>query len=161
MDIDKWNKNNKKQRNLKLRKSQSLQGCKGQTDLEISFKDVLPPKQCSFFPIQCDCPPGPTGPQGPQGPQGLQGPQGAAGPQGETGAQGPTGPQGETGAQGPAGVSEFADFFALMPPDNAATVHLGGMLISRKTDLKAGGYSVPALIRLTCQLLAFIRSCFK
>ena len=34
-----------------------------------------------------------------------------------TGATGPTGPQGENGS-----VLDFADFYALMPPDNAATV---------------------------------------
>ncbi|WP_416151668.1 collagen-like protein [Salipaludibacillus sp. HK11] len=76
---------------------------------------------------------GPTGPAGPQGETGATGPTGPAGPQGETGATGPTGPtgpQGETGATGatgPAGgVLAFADFYALMPPDNAATVATGG-----------------------------------
>ena len=77
---------------------------------------------------------GPTGPQGesgatgPTGPQGEPGATGPAGPQGETGATGPTGPQGETGATGPTGPSGFAsyaDFYALMPPDNAATVAPG------------------------------------
>lgn len=56
----------------------------------------------------------------------VQGPAGETGPQGPTGAQGPAG---ETGAQGPAGpaggVLNFADFYALMPPDNAATVAPG------------------------------------
>lgn len=72
---------------------------------------------------------GATGPTGPTGVQGLQGIQGEVGP---TGATGPTGPQGEigpTGATGPAGPSgeplNFADFYALMPPDNAATVAPG------------------------------------
>ena len=53
---------------------------------------------------------GPTGPTGIQGPQGL------------TGATGPTGPTGPTGA---GGILNFADFYALMPPDNAATVAPG------------------------------------
>jgi hypothetical protein len=44
----------------------------------------------------------PAGPQGPAGPAGSQGPAGSAG-----------------------GVLAFADFFALMPPDNAATVAPG------------------------------------
>ncbi|MBO5305198.1 MAG: collagen-like protein [Clostridia bacterium] len=95
-------------------------------------------------------PQGPTGPQGPQGDVGPQGPQGPTGPQGETGPQGPqgatgpqgpqgpTGPQGETGPQGPqgatgpqgpqgiaGGVLSYADFYALMPPDNAETVAPG------------------------------------
>jgi len=39
---------------------------------------------------------------------------------------GPQGPIGETGPQGPAGgLLNFADFYALMPPDNAATVAPG------------------------------------
>lgn len=68
---------------------------------------------------------GPPGPGGPQGPSGPQGPQGATGPAGPTGATGPAGPQGPTGPQGLSGTSAFADFFALMPPDNAATVAPG------------------------------------
>lgn len=80
-------------------------------------------------------PQGPAGEVGPQGPQGLTGAQGPAGPQGPqgptgaTGATGATGPQGETGPQGPqgipGGVLSYADFYALMPPDNAATVCIG------------------------------------
>ena len=68
-------------------------------------------------------PTGAIGPTGPQGIQGIPGEVGATGPQGETGptgAIGSTGPQGETG-----GVLNFADFYALMPPDNAATVAPG------------------------------------
>ena len=78
---------------------------------------------------------GEQGPAGPQGEQGIQGEQGPAGPQGEQGIQGeqgPVGPQGEQGIQGiqgeqgPAGgVLSFADFYALMPPDNATTVAPG------------------------------------
>ncbi len=42
------------------------------------------------------------------------------------GPQGPAGPTGNAGPAGPAGgVIAFADFFALMPPDNAATVAPG------------------------------------
>lgn len=77
-------------------------------------------------------PAGETGPQGPQGIQGIQGepgPTGATGPQGpvgETGPQGPQGIQGEVGPQGPAGVvANFADFYALMPADNATPVGVG------------------------------------
>lgn len=80
-------------------------------------------------------PVGPTGPQGPMGPRGFtgapgpRGPVGPQGPAGETGPAGPQGPAGETGPvgpQGPAGgVLNFADFYALMPPDNAATVAPG------------------------------------
>ncbi len=55
----------------------------------------------------------------PQGPVGARGPAGPAGPAGETG---PVGPQGPPGV---GGVLNFADFYALMPPDNAATVAPG------------------------------------
>ncbi len=80
---------------------------------------------------------GPQGPQGPQGPAGAtgaagpQGPIGATGPQGPAGEQGPqgpvgaTGPQGLAGEQGPAGVSNYADYYALMPADNATTIAPG------------------------------------
>ena len=81
---------------------------------------------------------GPAGPQGPVGetglvgPQGIQGEIGPAGPQGPVGETGPAGPQGEIGPAGPqgpqgipGGVLNFADFYALMPPDNAATVAPG------------------------------------
>ena len=78
---------------------------------------------------------GPTGPNGPQGVIGNNGATGAAGSAGPTGAAsmvaGPTGLTGLTGATGPAGPTgssssfAFADFFALMPGDNAATVGIG------------------------------------
>ena len=74
-------------------------------------------------------PQGLVGPQGPQGVAGPQGPQGEVGPQGPQGEIGPQGPQGEVGPQGlqgvPGGVLSYADFYALMPPDNAATVAPG------------------------------------
>ncbi|MBR1931516.1 MAG: collagen-like protein, partial [Lachnospiraceae bacterium] len=83
-------------------------------------------------------PAGPTGATGPIGPAGATGPQGAAGPAGATGPAGPAGargpigpagPQGPAGATGPAGpaggVLNYSDFYALMPPDNSATVAPG------------------------------------
>ena len=51
---------------------------------------------------------------------GLRGPRGWMGLQGPRGTTGSTGLTGATGAAG--GISGFADFYALMPPDNAATV---------------------------------------
>ena len=67
---------------------------------------------------------GPTGPSdGPTGPAGATGATGATGPC-CTGATGATGDAGPTGASG-IGAAEFADFFALMPPDNADTVAPG------------------------------------
>ena len=62
------------------------------------------------------------GPVGPQGPGGAAGPAGPAGPAGTAGLAGAVGP---TGPAGPSGTLAFADFFALMPPDNAATVAPG------------------------------------
>ncbi|WP_332694914.1 collagen-like protein [Halalkalibacter lacteus] len=85
---------------------------------------------CPIYPVpkakkqKCICPPGPRGATGPAGPQGARGARGARGAQGPVGATGPAGPQGEQGAAG--GVLAFADFYALMPPDNAATVATGG-----------------------------------
>ena len=92
-------------------------------------------------PVGPQGPIGETGPAGPQGPAGVAGPvgpqgpigeTGPAGPQGPVGVAGPVGPQGPVGETGPAGpqgpaggVLGFADFFALMPPDNAATVAPG------------------------------------
>lgn len=76
--------------------------------------------------IPCPCP---TGPTGPQGIQGDIGPTGPTGPTGDTGPTGPQGFQGNIGPTGPTGPAEgilaFADFYALMPPDNAATVAPG------------------------------------
>lgn len=72
--------------------------------------------------------PGPQGPSGPSGSTGSTGPRGATGPEGATGAPGPQGVQGipgVPGAPGADGSSESALFFALMPPDNAATVAVG------------------------------------
>ena len=50
-------------------------------------------------------------------------PQGEIGPQGPAGEPGPAGPRGEPGPAG--GVLNYADFYALMPPDNAATIAPG------------------------------------
>jgi hypothetical protein len=63
---------------------------------------------------------GAIGALGPQGIAGALGPQGLAGLVGAIGAAGLAGPAGPAGPAG--GVIGYADFFALMPPDNAATV---------------------------------------
>jgi hypothetical protein len=72
---------------------------------------------------------GDTGPAGPIGDTGLTGPTGPAGPQGIPGLTGPAGPQGIPGPAGPIGPqgpegpeTRYADFYALMPGDNAATI---------------------------------------
>jgi hypothetical protein len=67
-------------------------------------------------------PRGLRGKTGPRGPIGLTGATGAAGPQGAQGDPGQTGPAGTPGTPAP---SQYAEFFALMPPDNAATVAAG------------------------------------
>ena len=77
-------------------------------------------------PVGPQGPGGVAGPVGPQGPAGVAGPVGPQGPAGVAGPVGPQGPVGETGPQGPAGgVLGYADFYALMPPNNAATVAPG------------------------------------
>ena len=80
-------------------------------------------------PVGPQGPAGETGPVGPQGPAGETGPVGPQGPRGFQGLPGPTGETGPAGPQGPSGspggVLGYADFYALMPPDNAATVAPG------------------------------------
>ena len=82
------------------------------------YKDNHPSNDCCDKKDDCSCcpkcPPGLPGPRGPRGPMGEPGP---AGPQGTGGETGHAGPQGEAG-----GVLNYADFYALMPPDNSATV---------------------------------------
>jgi len=71
---------------------------------------------------------GTTGPQGPRGVIGVTGPTGPRGPTGATGAIGATGQKGATGATGATGanfVLEFAEFFAIMPPDNPNGIAIG------------------------------------
>lgn len=66
-----------------------------------------------------------------RGRRGKKGCTGPAGPIGLSGAIGPTGPAGPTGlsgAIGPAGPSfalSYADYYALMPGDNSATIAVG------------------------------------
>jgi hypothetical protein len=83
---------------------------------------------------------GPTGPIGPIGPIGVTGLTGPIGPIGVTGLTGPTGPIGPIGVTGltgpigpigpigPTGSYSSADFYALMPGDNAATIAPGADL---------------------------------
>jgi hypothetical protein len=67
-----------------------------------------------------------TGTQGPIGLTGTQGPIGLTGTQGPIGLTGTQGPIGLTGPQGiPGGLISVADFYALMPGDNAAPVAAG------------------------------------
>ena len=73
-----------------------------------------------------------TGPEGPVGQIGLTGTMGSQGPIGTMGSIGLTGTMGSiglTGPQGPqgpqGGLISVADFYALMPGDNSATVAAG------------------------------------
>jgi hypothetical protein len=96
-------------------------------------------------------PKGETGATGIAGAAGLQGEKGVAGstgPKGETGAAGPSGsvgPVGATGAVGPAGPEgssgspAYAEFYALMPPDNAATVAAGAPVLFPQDGPTEGG----------------------
>jgi len=86
---------------------------------EKALRKIKEDEKCKF---NCCCYPiiAPTGIMGPTGPQGEQGIQGVPG---EVGATGPTGIMGPTGATG--AILNFADFYALMPPDNATTVAPG------------------------------------
>jgi len=75
---------------------------------------------------------GPVGPAGAPGVVGVQGPVGPAGAPGvasSAGSQGPPGVAGATGPSGPVGPAGgdlgFAEFYALMPTDNAAPVAPG------------------------------------
>ncbi|MEA2618884.1 MAG: hypothetical protein QOE72_4667 [Chloroflexota bacterium] len=68
---------------------------------------------------------GAAGARGPIGATGTTGPAGAQGPQGPMGPKGDIGPQGIQGVPGAAAPSAYAEFYALAPPDNAATVAPG------------------------------------
>ena len=120
-------------------------------------------------------PAGPTGPGGPAGGQGIQGVPGPGGPQGVAGSAGPAGPPGPTGGQGTQGVAGspgpqgvagatgpqgpaggvlgFADFFALMPGDNAATV-APGTDVSFPQNGPTSGTSITRLSATTFNLAA-------
>ena len=71
-------------------------GCKNSCNNKPTCCDSKDKNPCVF------CPPGPQGPAGERGPAGPQGPRGL-----------------------PGGVLGYADFYALMPPDNSAPVAPG------------------------------------
>ena len=88
-------------------------------------------------------PQGEVGPQGPQGEVGPQGPQGEVGPQGPQGEVGPQGPQGEVGPQGPQGIPgvalDYAEFYALVPPDNPEPIEAGEDVAFPRNSVTSGG----------------------
>ncbi len=95
---------------------------------------------------------GPTGATGPIGPTGATGATGATGPTGATGATGPIGPAGPAGANG---LIDFAQFYALMPPDNAAPV-APGTAVGFPQDGPSSGSGVIARISSSSFNLASI-----
>jgi hypothetical protein len=87
---------------------------------------------------------GPAGPSGGIGTEGLTGPTGPPGDIGTEGLTGPTGPPGatatgangatgDTGPTGPGASGDYAEFYALMPTDNPATV-AGGAAVQFPRD---------------------------
>jgi len=99
---------------------------------------------------------GPIGPEGEKGTTGSTGALGPEGPKGNTGAlgpEGPTGPRGATGPEGPPGLRAYAEFFAVMPPDNGATVAPGapvqfpqdGPTTGTITRLSASKFVLPSI----------------
>jgi hypothetical protein len=94
---------------------------------------------------------GPTGPTGSVGATGPRGASGVTGSTGPTGASGATGASGPTGPTGPLGPADYAEFFALMPPDNAATVPAGGAVQFPQDGPQAGAIvrSGPSTFSLT------------
>jgi hypothetical protein len=61
------------------------------------------------------------------------------GQKGEPGPAGEPGPPGEPGSPGVSGPTQFAEFYALMPPDNAATVAAGGAVHFPQNGPSKGG----------------------
>jgi len=100
----------------------------GNSTTTVIIPGILGVNTCS-----CAGPAGPPGATGSEGPAGSQGLQGGPGPEG---AQGPAGSQGVPGPAG--GVLAAADFYALMPPDNSATVAAGAAVAFPQTGPVVG-----------------------
>jgi hypothetical protein len=75
------------------------------------------------------------------GPRGAKGETGPAGAMGEAGPAGATGAKGATGDTGPPGprLTTYAEFYAQMPPDNAATVPVAGAVDFPQNGPSQGG----------------------
>ncbi|MCW2845698.1 MAG: Collagen triple helix repeat protein [Nocardioides sp.] len=83
--------------------------------------------------------PGPAGADGIDGIDGIDGTDGIDGIDGTDGVDGIDGTDGTDGTDGADAVSDFAEFFALAPPDNAATVALGSDVAFPQDGPTAGG----------------------
>jgi hypothetical protein len=91
--------------------------------------------------------PGTAGSDGAPGTDGTDGTDGAPGTNGTTGsdgAPGTAGADGPPGPTGPSGTAEYAEFFALMPGDNAATVAAGA-----RVQFPQDGPKTSSIVRLT------------
>ena len=112
-------------------------------------------------------PAGPAGAIGPAGSAGAIGPAGVAGAIGPAGSAGAIGPAGVAGAIGPAGVAgaigpagptgpsgtiAFADFYALMPSDNAATIAAGGDILFPRDGPSSAGAAIARINSFTFNL---------
>jgi hypothetical protein len=95
---------------------------------------------------------GPSGASGAAGVAGVAGPAGPAGAQGAKGDPGTTGPAGVPGPTGPSGILDYAEFFALMPSDNATTVAVGSAVEFPQAGPQSG--SITSLSASTFQLAA-------
>jgi hypothetical protein len=91
--------------------------------------------------------PGPPGQRGKQGPPGQNGLDGQPGPPGQNGLDGQPGPPGQNGLdgqegpQGPVGIGgliAFADFYAIMPPDNTATIAINAPVLFPRSSSNSG-----------------------
>lgn len=90
-------------------------------------------------------PAGGGGPQGPPGKDGADGKDGNQGPPGTPGGPGPPGTPGVPGSPGAPGAdapSDYAHFFALMPPDNAPPVAPGAAVAFPQNGPQDGGGGV-------------------
>jgi hypothetical protein len=140
-------------------------GANGDYYIDSATSVLYGPKASGAWPggislIGAAGPPGPIGPIGMPGPTGLPGtpgvdgttgPAGPAGPTGDTGATGPAGP---AGPAGPSGNLGSAEYYALMPGDNAATVGAGESVAfpqdgpqvgSASTRLNASSFVLPGI----------------
>ena len=86
---------------------------------------------------------GARGPVGADGAAGAPGAPGLDGTNGTNGTNGSQGPQGDPGTPGSASTLQFAEFFASMPADNAATVASGSRIL-----FPQNGPTMGAIVRL-------------
>jgi hypothetical protein len=98
--------------------------CSARVTKALEFKTAATKAQ-RLAATKAICGDGGAGPAGTAGAPGVKGDPGQAGAPGETGRTGEPGKGGETGPPGAPARSNYAEFFALMPPDNAVTVPAG------------------------------------